>query len=107
PEIVIKELLRVGKKAIVTIPNFGFWKVRLHLLIKGTMPITKNLPDEWYNTPNLHMCTIKDFYNFCENRKIKLDKSLALHNEKISSINKLNLNTKNLSAELGIFLIES
>jgi len=107
PEIVIKELLRVGKKAIVTIPNFGFWKVRLHLLIKGTMPITKNLPDEWYNTPNLHMCTIKDFYNFCENRKIKLDKSLALHNEKISSINKLNLNTKNLSAELGIFLIEN
>ena len=89
PEIVIKELLRVGKKAIVTIPNFGFWKVRLHLLIKGTMPITKNLPDEWYSTPNLHMCTIKDFYNFCENRKIKLDKSLALHNEKISSINKL------------------
>ena len=107
PEIVIKELLRVGKKAIVTIPNFGFWKVRLHLLIKGTMPITKNLPDEWYNTPNLHMCTIKDFYNFCEDRKIKLDKSLALHNEKISSINKLNLNTKNLSAELGIFLIKS
>ena len=106
PEIVIKELLRVGKKAIVTIPNFGFWKVRLHLLIKGTMPITKNLPDEWYNTPNLHMCTIKDFYNFCENRKIILDKSLALHNEKISSINKLNLNIKNLSAELGIFLIE-
>ncbi len=106
PEIVIKELLRVGKKAIVTIPNFGFWKVRLHLLIKGTMPITKNLPDEWYNTPNLHMCTIKDFYNFCENRKIKLDKSSALHNEKISSINKLNLNIKNLSAELGIFLIE-
>ncbi|MDA9065083.1 methionine biosynthesis protein MetW [Candidatus Pelagibacter sp.] len=107
PEIVIKELLRVGKKAIVTIPNFGFWKVRLHLLIKGTMPITKNLPDEWYNTPNLHMCTIKDFYNFCENRKIKLDNSLALHNEKISSINKLNLNIKNLSAELGIFLIKS
>ena len=107
PEIVINELLRVGKKAIVTIPNFGFWKVRLHLLIKGTMPITKNLPDEWYNTPNLHMCTIKDFYNFCENRRIKLDNSLALHNEKISSINKLNLNIKNLSAELGIFLIES
>ena len=107
PEIVINELLRVGKKAIVTIPNFGFWKVRLHLLIKGTMPITKNLPDEWYNTPNLHMCTIKDFYNFCEDRKIKLDRSLALHNERISSINKFNLNVKNLSAELGIFLIEN
>ena len=106
PEIVIKELIRVGKKAIVTIPNFGFWKVRLHLLFKGTMPVTKNLPNEWYNTPNLHMCTIKDFYNFCENREIKLDKSLALQNEKISSINEFNLNVKNLSAELGIFLIE-
>ena len=106
PEIVIKELLRVGKKAIVTIPNFGFWKVRLHLLFKGTMPITKNLPNEWYNTPNLHVCTIKDFYNFCENREIKLDKSLALQNEKISSINEFNLNVKNLSAELGIFLIK-
>ena len=106
PEIVIKELLRVGKKAIVTIPNFGFWKVRLHLLFKGTMPITKNLPNEWYNTPNLHVCTIKDFYNFCENREIKLDKSLALQNERISSINEFNLNVKNLSAELGIFLIK-
>jgi methionine biosynthesis protein MetW len=106
PEIVIKELLRVGKKAVVTIPNFGFWKIRLHLLLKGTMPITKNLPDEWYNTPNLHMCTLKDFYNFCENRNIKLDQSIALKNEKISTINKLNLNIKNLSAELGIFLIE-
>ncbi len=100
PEIVIKELIRVGKKAIVTIPNFGFWKIRLHLLFKGTMPVTKNLPNEWYNTPNLHMCTIKDFYNFCENREIKLDKSLALQNEKISSINEFNLNVKNLSAEL-------
>ena len=59
PEKVINELLRVGKKAIVTIPNFGHWKVRLNLLIKGTMPITKSLPNEWYNTPNIHMCTIK------------------------------------------------
>jgi methionine biosynthesis protein MetW len=106
PELVINELLRVGKKAIVTIPNFGYWRIRLHLLIKGTMPITKNLPDEWYNTPNLHMCTIKDFYNFCHDREIKLDKVLALHNEKGSSISEVNLNIKNLSAELGIFLIE-
>lgn len=106
PETVIKELLRIGKKAIVTIPNFGFWRVRLHLLLKGTMPVTKNLPDEWYNTPNLHMCTIKDFYNFCYARNIRLDKSLAFHNEKTSSINEINLNIKNLSAELGIFSIE-
>ena len=62
PEIVIQELLRVGKRAIVTIPNFGHWKVRIDLLIKGTMPVTKSLPNEWYNTPNLHMCTIPVSY---------------------------------------------
>ena len=106
PERVIDDLLNVAEKAIVTIPNFGFWKVRLDLLIKGTMPITKNLPDEWYNTPNLHMCTIKDFFNFCSKKKIKLYKSLALHEKKISEISNFNLNLKNFSSELGIFLIE-
>jgi methionine biosynthesis protein MetW len=107
PEKVIEDLLRVSKKAIVTIPNFGFWKIRLHLLLKGTMPITKNLPDEWYNTPNLHMCSIKDFFNFCSKKDIKLDQSIALNNEKTSSINNRNLNLKNLSSELGIFLIKN
>ena len=106
PEKVIAELLRVGKKAVVTIPNFGYWKVRLHLLIKGTMPITRTLPDEWYNTPNLHMCTIKDFFTFCENRKINLYKSIALQNLKSSKITDSNLPLKNLTAVLGIFLIE-
>jgi len=106
PEKVISELLRVGKKAIVTIPNFGYWKVRLHLLIKGTMPVTRTLPDEWYNTPNLHMCTIKDFFNFCENRKINLYKSIAFQNFKSSKITDKNLTLKNLTAVLGIFLIE-
>ena len=77
PEKVINDLLKVANKAIVTIPNFGYWKVRLHLFIKGTMPVTKHLPNEWYNTPNLHMCTIKDFYNFCKKRNINLFKSLA------------------------------
>ena len=106
PEKVIDDLLRVANKAIITIPNFGYWKVRLHLLLKGTMPITKNLPDEWYNTPNLHMCTIKDFYNFCSKKNIELYKSIALNGEKTSKINKINLNIKNLYSELGIFLIQ-
>ncbi len=106
PEIVIKELLRVGKKAIVTIPNFGHWKVRLNLLIKGTMPVTKTLPNEWYNTPNIHMCTIKDFFKFSKTIDFKIFKSLALINNKVSNINSSNLFTKNLFSELGIFLIE-
>ena len=106
PELVISELLRVGKKAIVTIPNFGYWKIRLHLLTKGTMPITKTLPDEWYNTPNLHMCTIKDFVYFVKSRNFRIFKSLALNNEDVSLINNSNLGIKNLFADLGIFLIE-
>ena len=106
PEIVIKELLRVGKKAIITIPNFGHWKVRLNLLIKGTMPITESLPNDWYNTPNIHMCTIKDFVKFSKIINFKIFKSLALTNKGISNINNSNLFYKNLFAELGIFLIE-
>ena len=106
PEKVINDLLRIGKTSIVTIPNFGYWKVRFNLLFRGTMPVTKTLPNEWYNTPNLHMCSIKDFVNFCNKRKINLFKSLALTNNKVSSINKFNLNFKNLTSELGIFLLE-
>ena len=106
-EKVINELLRIGKKAIVTIPNFGHWKIRLQLLTKGTMPVTEALPNEWHNTPNLHMCTIKDFFNFCEKRNIKIFKSLALNKEKISKIKSSNLSIKNLISELGIFLIEN
>ena len=106
PEIVIKELLRVGNKAIVTIPNFGHWKVRLNLLIKGTMPMTKTLPNEWYNTPNIHMCTIKDFFQFSKTINFKIFKSLALMNKNVSNIDGSNLFLKNLFSELGIFLIE-
>ena len=106
PEIVIKELLRVGKKAIVTIPNFGNWKVRFNLLIKGTMPITSSLPNDWYNTPNIHMCTIKDFFKFSKIVNFKIYKSLSLMNKNVSNINNSNLFFKNLFGELGIFLIE-
>ena len=106
PEEVLKQLLRIGKQTIVSIPNFGYWKVRLHLLFKGTMPITKNLPNEWYNTPNLHMCTIQDFVNFCNKKDIKIDKSMCLTNEKISEITNRNMSYKNIFSQLGIFLIQ-
>ena len=106
PEIVIKELLRVGNKAIVTIPNFGHWKVRLNLLVQGTMPVTKTLPNEWYNTPNIHMCTIKDFFKFSEKMNFKIFESFALMNKNVSTINSSNLSFKNLFCELGVFLIE-
>ncbi len=106
PEKVINELLRIGKQAIVTIPNFGYWKIRLHLLLKGTMPVTRTLPDEWYNTPNIHLCTIKDFVYFSKAKNFKLSKSIALRSNQLSYIKDANLNLKNLSSNLGIFLIE-
>ncbi len=106
PDKVLDQLLRIGKQTIVSIPNFGYWKVRLHLLFKGTMPITKNLPNEWYNTPNLHMCTIQDFVNFCNQKNIKINKSMCLTNEKISEITNKNMIYKNIFSQLGIFLIK-
>ena len=105
-EKILKEMTRVSNYSIVSFPNFGYWQVRFHLLFKGTMPITKNLPDEWYNTPNLHMCTIQDFVNYCKKKNIKIDKSMCLTNEKISEITNKNMSYKNIFSQLGIFLIQ-
>ena len=105
PENVLEQLLRIGHRVIISIPNFGYWQIRAKLLFFGKMPITKSLPYSWYNTPNLHMCSIKDFYQFCEKKNIKIDKVIGIKGEKISSIYKINLEMKNLFSEVGIFLI--
>jgi methionine biosynthesis protein MetW len=105
PEKVLKDLLRIGKSVIVSIPNFGYWKVRTSLLFFGKMPVTKTLPNYWYNTPNLHMCSIKDLFNFCESKNIKINKVVGINGDKTSEIKKSNLEIKNLFSKLGIFLI--
>ena len=105
PETVLEHLLRIGKSAIVSIPNFGYWKVRTSLLFFGKMPLTKSLPFTWFDTPNLHMCTIKDFYELCFNKKINMKKIIGINNNKTSAIKKNNLERKNLFSEVGIFLI--
>ena len=105
PENVLKDLLRIGKSVIVSIPNFGYWKVRTSLLAFGSMPITKTLPDTWYNTPNLHLCTIKDLFKFCLEKNINMDKVVGINKNKTSEIRKSNLELKNLFSELGIFLL--
>lgn len=61
PRVVLEQMLRVGRNAIVSFPNFGHWRIRFHLMLYGRMPVTENLPDTWYNTPNIHFCTIRDF----------------------------------------------
>ena len=70
------------------------------------MPKTKTLPDEWYNTPNIHLCTIKDFVNFSKDKNFRLSKSIALKNNQLSFITNSNLSIKNLTSNLGIFLLE-
>ena len=84
PEKVLRELLRIGKSVIISIPNFGYWKVRTKLLFSGEMPVTKTIPNTWYNTPNLHMCTIKDLFNFCDEKKINIKKVVGINEDKTS-----------------------
>ena len=105
PEKVLKDLLRIGKSVVISIPNFGYWRVRTSLLFFGKMPVTKTLPNSWYNTPNLHMCTIKDLFHFCEEKNIKIKKAVGVNEDKTSEIKKSNLEIKNFFSKLGIFLI--
>ena len=105
PENVLEQLLRIGHRVIISIPNFGYWQIRAKLLFSGKMPVTNSLPYSWYDTPNLHMCSIKDFYQFCEKKKIKIDRIIGINGEKTSSIYRINLEMKNLLSEVGIFLV--
>ena len=76
--VVLENLLRIGRRAIVSFPNFGFWKMRLQLLVGGHMPRTENLPATWYDTPNIHFCTIKDFVQLCDEINVKMERAVAL-----------------------------
>jgi len=84
PDELLDEMLRVGDEAIVTFPNFGHWRTRMYLALKGRMPMSETLPHEWYNTPNIHLCTVTDFEELCAQKKIRiLSKTVvdALHQE--------------------------
>lgn len=72
PDYVLQEMLRVGKECIITFPNFGHWHARWHLMLRGKMPVSKFMPFEWYDTPNIHFCTVKDFEALCEKQHIRI-----------------------------------
>ena len=78
PKDILSELLRIGSKAIVSFPNFGHWKIRFQLLVSGRMPVTESLPYSWYDTPNIHFFTIKDFLKLCSDMNIVIEKSIGL-----------------------------
>ena len=107
PKLILGELIRIGKKAIVSIPNFGYWKIRLSLAINGKMPITKKLSHNWHDTPNIHLCTILDFINLCKEINIKIEKTIILSSKKTKSYNGTPNKLSNLLSEEAIFLIKS
>ena len=77
-ETILQEMLRVGKEAVVSFPNFAYWRNRMQLNFTGRMPISESMPYRWYNTPNIHWCTIKDFETLCHDNKIALLKRMVL-----------------------------
>jgi methionine biosynthesis protein MetW len=105
PRVVLENLLRIGQRAIVSFPNFGHWKMRLQLLVKGQMPRTENLPATWYDTPNIHFCTIKDFVQLCDEINVKMERAVALDRYG----KPLRLNAPwwfwNMFGEQGVFLL--
>ena len=105
PKEMLKELLRIGGKAIVSFPNFGHWKIRFQLLLTGKMPVTDVLPFAWYETPNIHFFTIKDFQQLCKELNIIIEKSIGLTSAGKQFIIKENSFGINLYTSEAIFLL--
>ena len=105
PRRVLETLVRIGKQAIVSFPNFGFWRIRLSLLWRGRMPVSELLSNPWYDTPNIHLCTIRDFVRLCDEIGVRIEKSVTLdrHGRPFSLDPRGGL--ANLLAEQGVFVL--
>src|ERR1700732_4863602 len=79
PRVVLEHMLRSGRRAIVSFPNFGHWRIRMQVMFQGRMPRTENLPYVWYDSPNIHFCTIKDFRELCASAGAEMEKAVALN----------------------------
>lgn len=106
PRAVLSELLRIGRRAIVSIPNFGYWKIRLNLLVRGRMPVTETLPHQWYDTPNIHFCTIRDFVALCRDLDVRIVKATALNGFGQARALSASWRFWNLFGEQAVFLLE-
>ena len=105
PDFVLEEMLRVGRRAIVSFPNFGHWRVRWQLLLAGRMPRTPKLPFHWYNTPNIHLLTIRDFVEYCRRQNIHILKAVHLHQARRGQKPKRIGFGSNWRADEGLFVI--
>ncbi len=105
PRHVLEQLLRIGKRAVVSFPNFGHWRVRTQLLFGGQMPQTDNLPDRWYDTPNIHLCTIKDFLGLCRDMGARVERAVALNAYGRKLGVSMPLFAQNLFGQQAVFLL--
>ena len=105
PRDVLKQLLRIGSRAVVSFPNFGHWRVRTGLMFGGKMPTTDNLPNRWYDTPNIHLCTIKDFLDLCRDAGAKVERVAALNASGTKLGVSMPLFMQNLFGEQAVFLL--
>lgn len=105
PKVVLEQLLRIGRRAIVSFPNFGHWRVRLDLLLKGRMPVTENMPYSWHDTPNIHFCTIRDFMDLCREVGARMDRAAAFDASGHPVRVMLPWWAWNLLGEQGVFLL--
>ena len=106
PKKILSELTRIGEKVIVSIPNFGFWKVRLDLLFKGKMPITRKLNSTWFDTDNIHLCTILDFLELCDQLNLTVKQTVTITSKKQKKFTGKPSIKENIFAEEAIFLIQ-
>lgn len=105
PKEVLEQLMRIARHAIVSVPNFGHWKNRLYLAFNGTMPVTKTLSHQWYDTPNIHFCTITDFVNLCEALGLTIEKRLYVTHQGVPNYFHNRGPFANFFGEQGIFMI--
>ncbi len=108
PKPVLQNLLRIGRRAIVSFPNFGHWQVRTRLLVTGRMPVTDNLPDAWHESPNAHLCTIKDFADLCRSVDAKVERAVAFNawGQQLGTWVRMPLTVHNLLGEKAVFLLK-
>lgn len=105
PKKVLGEMVRIGKQVIVSVPNFGNWKNRVYLGLNGRMPVTESLSYQWYETPNIHFCTINDFIALCEEMDIKIEKRYAVYGSGKTAPFLGHSARANLFGEMGVFLL--
>ncbi|HRD77430.1 MAG TPA: methionine biosynthesis protein MetW [Hyphomicrobiaceae bacterium] len=107
PKLVLEQLLRIGQRAIVSFPNFGHWQVRMKLLFTGRMPVTENLPESWYATPNAHLCTIKDFADLCAAVGARVEQAAAFNSsgQQLGTWVRVPLTVHNFLGEKAVFLL--